>query len=158
VTVFNIEINKKAPANFVRPLCMGAGCKRAALQGGLCRDCRTECLASTNLYLRPLGVQVESLTVNASGYVLAPRGKRWVGVHRIAMEAALGRTLAVGENVHHVNGNRADNRRENLELWVTCQPSGQRPDDLAAYARELLARYGDEEERARYGPSGAAAR
>ena len=52
------------------------------------------------------------------------------------MEEILGRPLQPVENVHHRNGVRNDNRPENLELWVTPQPQGQRVADLVRFVVE----------------------
>lgn len=82
--------------------------------------------------------------ISKSGYrvITDPLTGRRGMEHRFIMERLLGRFLLGDENVHHINGDRLDNRPENLELWSTSQPSGQRVDDKIAWAVELLERYG----------------
>lgn len=60
----------------------------------------------------------------ATGYVMLympdhpeARHRPYVFEHRVVMEQHLGRRLGPEEVVHHINGNRADNRVENLEVF-----------------------------------------
>jgi hypothetical protein len=76
-------------------------------------------------------------SLTQQGYVLVnvPKDHKYAGMrtksgyileHRLAMAESIGRPLRPEETVHHKNGNHADNRLENLELWSGKHGSGGR--------------------------------
>lgn len=75
--------------------------------------------------------------ITADGYrIITVSPYKTMLEHRYVMEQMLGRPLREFENVHHKNGQRADNSPSNLELWIKPQPPGQRPEDLVGWVIE----------------------
>lgn len=127
-----------------------------------CVDCRKEIWGNSTRCIVCLGKQQSDenspnwkggKAYNHRGYVYKktkehPRGKKYGGrvfEHILVMEEKIGRLLTEGENVHHVNGVRDDNRPENLELWTRPQPAGIRVKDAIKWAREIIDLYGEDE-------------
>lgn len=80
--------------------------------------------------------------ITHDGYMLVVHRGRKMMQHRVVMQEHLGRDLLPDETVHHKNGDRLDNRLENLELWSSRHPSGQRVQDKVEFAIDFLRTYG----------------
>jgi hypothetical protein len=76
------------------------------------------------------------------GHLNAKNDRGRMFEHTFVMSQHLGRALRHGETVHHINGIRNDNRIENLELWSSSHPPGQRVSDKIQWAKEFLEVYG----------------
>ena len=114
-------------------------CQKRAYSGGLCK----KHYFSNKRYGDPLSEQRPVRTSSGYRYVYIPEHPNaskdgYLLEHRLVMSKHLGRTLLSNENIHHKNGNGLDNRIENLELWSTVQPAGQRIKDKVNYALEIL--------------------
>lgn len=117
-----------------------------------CRDCRNLELSEMSISARgdksPNWKGGRSITNRGyallSGYHGHPNAnkKGLIQEHTLVMSECIGRSLFPNEEVHHKNGIRDDNRIENLELWTTNQPKGQRVEDKISWSIEFLQSYG----------------
>lgn len=128
------------------PTCTFEGCDLPHKSKGLCAPHYRQQLRGKPL--RPVRRSQREPGMTKQGYRVLwipshpnARSGGLIFEHTVVMSDMIGRPLVKGENVHHKNGVRDDNRPENLELWNTTQPSGQRVEDKVAHALSILALY-----------------
>lgn len=116
--------------------CMVLGCSRKVLRRNMCSTHATHYMK----YGTPLG-KPNKERINANGYRILAGGRvppwftsmlikngtsggQGVLEHRLVLAEALGRPLTSWEEVHHRNGDRLDNRIENLQLRTSKHGAG----------------------------------
>lgn len=142
-----------SPLRKGKSMCKVETCDRDAVTKGYCRAHYRRVLKHGHPRVDVPIREVSGDGYLHHGYMVIPvspefrhlsNGQASMAEHRFVMAKHLERPLREDENVHHMNGNRTDNRLENLELWSTSQPSGKRVEDLLEYAQVILDRNGEE--------------
>lgn len=117
----------------------------SSIRNGSSRSCG--CLLKEKLIERLCNIQKREKhpcwkggrTKNKAGYVVINvSSSERIFEHVLVMSEHLGRLLLKSETVHHKNGIRDDNRLENLELWSSSHPPGQRIEDKLQWAIEFI--------------------
>jgi len=131
-------------------ICEIFGCDKPSVCKRMCAGhlSRQKTGANVNVKLRKISPSGEG-SINKQGYRVIQKpdhANSWkdgsILEHRWIMSEHIGRPLSRTELVHHKNGDRQDNRIDNLELCDNSQPPGQRVCDKISWMKEFLYIYG----------------
>jgi hypothetical protein len=146
-------VRDTSPLRRDTPQCMVQSCDRKAERRGYCQPHYKRVLKHGDPKADVPIRQVDGRGHMSHGYpqINVPADLRYlsggstkIAEHRFVMAESLSRSLSSDEHVHHMNGVKTDNRLENLELWSTHHPAGQRIEDLVEFCQVIIERYGEE--------------
>lgn len=89
----------------------------------------------TNHGYRYVSINMLSAEDQEIAWPMVRKGNAYITEHRLVMARSLGRPLEKHESVHHINGNKMDNRIENLELMGASEHSRMHRDQVREIGR-----------------------
>ena len=112
------RLNRVQPYNTGPYVCKVDNCNRDGYTKGFCETHYIRLRRYGRLHKKPPN---NHIWINASGYKTIRYNGKSVHQHRQIMETHLGRPLTQKETVHHINGDKIDNRIENLSLMTISE-------------------------------------
>ena len=103
--------------------CEVEGCSKPGFCKGLCEEHYNR--LRTYGRLERIHAPAGSVWISTGGYKTVTYNGKQILVHRLIMEEQIQRPLKPEEIVHHINGDKLDNRIENLEIMTNSEHTAE---------------------------------